>query len=419
MNAAPSYASLGEQGRSRLPRLDVVLLHVFLIGDMVISARFYEFIGFSIRSPLLYVTVASLLVFAFRMLQKSYLPEIVVFLFLVLGMVIQIVHFTSISRQPENFNSLAQYYTLFSFVVFSNFIGEGDVVYLLRTVYLYSGIYVVVYVFASTMVYLGLLPGDITARLTQTDVERGARILIVSSTTLYCLYYSYFNFLSTRKYSLIVMAMFSIAALLISQSRLLIAIVVLFWGASIVAPSRSALSLFSFAVFFALSGCMLFGVVDHQWNPFAFFGEDTSALIRTMGYESIRQVLLVHPILGVGIANADADLVAFTSNPTLAAADLGPIGIWFVFGLAGLILYVVSVYVQCVCTRFGGCGSISNNKALQYTGCVIGLFGCLTPTWFNGSVVGIFFALYLRRGSAVPHLNFDVRHTMVERSDRG
>ena len=403
--------------KSRLPALDVLLLHLFLAGDMIISARFYEFIGFSIRSPLLYMTVASLLVFALRMLQKSYLPEIVIFLLLIVGMVIQIVHFTAISRQAENFNSLAQYYTLFSFVVFSNFIGEGDIDYLLKTIYRYACIYVVIYVVASVLVTVNLLPGDITARLTQTDVERGARILIVSSTTLYCLHYAYFNYLATRKYSLLLMVIFSMAALLISQSRLLIVVAVLLWSVSIVFRSRSALSTFAFVAFLALSGGMLFGMIDAQWNPFTLFGDDTSALVRTRGYESVRQILTVHPALGVGIANDDADLVAFTSNPTLAAADLGPIGIWFVFGLGGLVLYVVSVYVQCFCTRFGGCGTVGNNKAIQYTACVIGLFGCLTPTWFNGSIVGIFFALYLRGQSSSLHSEAVVPRGMIEANE--
>ncbi len=385
--------------RRNVPKLDVVLLHVFLAGDMIISSRFYEFVGFSIRSPIFYLTVACLPFFFVRAMQKSSLPEIAVFLLLIVGMMVQTTHFAAISRQPENFNSIAQYYTMFSFIVFSRFIGEDEIGRLLSTIFTYSCVYVIIYVAASLMIYSGAMPGDLTSRLTQSDPERGARILIISSSTLYCLHYAYHKFVATRRAAFMVLLLLALAALFISQSRLLIVIVVLVWAAALVLPRRSALSVFSFTVFAAVSGIILYGMLDLQWNPFVVFGDDTSARIRTTGYDSIRQVLLTHPLLGAGIAANDKDMVGFTSNPTLSAADLGPIGIWFVFGAAGLALYVASVYAQCFCTRFGGCGSVGNSKTLQYTGCMIGLFGCLTPTWFNGSLIGLFFSLYFHRAA--------------------
>ncbi len=393
------------------PRLDVVLLHVFLAGDMLLASRFFEFVGFFVRSPLFYLTVACLPYFFIRAVQRSYLPEITIFALAALGMLAQNFHFAAISRQPLNFNSIAQFNAVFCFVVFANFVRARDVDYLLRAIYLYSCVYVVVYVAASTSIFLHLMPGDIEARLTESDPERGARILIVASATLYCVYFSYFKLVETRAWRYAAMLAFALTGLIMSQSRLLLVIVGFVQILSPVLPGRRGLSIVCFGGFLALSGVILYGMYDPHWNPFVIFGDDTSARIRTGAYDTVRQILWAHPLAGAGIAASDADMVAFTSNPTLSAADLGPIGIWLVFGLVGVVVYVISVYMQCFCTQFGGCGSVSNSKAVQYTGCIIGFFGCLTPTWFNGSLFGLFMALYLRRST--------ILHDAAERAAGG
>ena len=382
--------------RDALPKLDLVLLHVFLAGDVIVVSRFYEFVGFFVRSPLFYMTVACLPFFLFRAIQKSYLTEVLLFAAGTFGLVVQILHFSAISRQPPNFNSVAQYYPMFSFIVYPVFLQRNSVLQLLKTLYLYSSIYVVIYVLASLALVLHIMPAGLEDSLTQSDPERGARILIIASLTLYCMYYSYFTMIERRSKLYALMLVLAIAALIMSESRLLIVIVVGVSMMSLILPSRAGLSVFCFAGFAVLSGVVLYGMVDPTWNPFVIFGDDTSARIRTEGYETIRRILYAEPIFGAGISADDAGMVLFTSNPTLSAADLGPMGIWFVFGLTGLGLYGLSVYIQCFCTRFGGCGSITNSKAVQYTGCLIGLFGCLTPTWFNGSLVGLFLAIWLR-----------------------
>ena len=382
-----------------LPLADLLLLHVFLAGDLIVVSRFYEFVGFYIRSPLFYITVACLPFFAVRAVQKSYLPELVIFAVGALGLVVQILHFAAISHQTPNFNSVAQYYPMFSFIVFSRFLGSSHVERLLRIIYLYSCVYVVIYVLSALAILVHVMPAGIEASLTQTDPERGARILIIASSTLYCMYYSYFRMVGERSKRHGAMLLLAIAALIMSESRLLIVIVAAVSMVSLVLRGRAALSVFCFVGFAAISAVVLYGMIDPAWNPFVIFGDDTSARIRTEGYETIRRILLADPVFGAGIAADDAGMVLFTHNPTLSAADLGPIGIWFVFGAAGLVLYCASVYIQCFCTRFGGCGSLTNSKAVQYTGCLIGLFGCLTPTWFNGSLVGLFIAMSLRRGT--------------------
>ncbi len=384
---------------ARLPMADLVLLHVFLAGDLIVVSRFYEFVGFFVRSPLFYITVACLPFFVVRAVQKSYLPELVVFAVAALGLVVQILHFAAVSRQVPNFNSVAQFYPMFSFIVFSRFLESSHVERLLRIIYFYSCVYVVIYVLSALAIIVHAMPAGIEASLTQTDPERGARILIIASSTLFCMFYSYFKMIERRSKGYGLMLLLALAALIMSESRLLIVIVGCVSMVSLVLRGRAALSVFCFAGFAAISAVVLYGMIDPAWNPFVIFGDDTSARIRTEGYETVRQILLAEPVFGAGIAADDTGMVLFTHNPTLSAADLGPIGIWFVFGAAGLVLYCASVYVQCFCTRFGGCGSLTNSKAVQFTGCLIGLFGCLTPTWFNGSLVGLFIALSLRQGT--------------------
>jgi hypothetical protein len=379
-----------------LHRYEIIALHVFLAGDMIVSSLFYEFIGFSARSPILYLTVASIGFFVIRIIQKSYFPEILVFFGMLLVMIVQVAHFSSISHQPGNINSIAQYYPMLSFIVFANFI-TVDINRLLRIVYIYATIYVIVYLVSSVMIHLSMMPEYLVSRMAQSDVERGARIPIIAKTTLYCLYYSYFHFSSTKKRSFSLMTIICILTLMISQSRLLLIILLSVSVFSIIMPGRKSISYFSFGIFLALSFVILYGIVDLHWNPFAIFGDDSSARVRTRAYDTVRNIIINYPILGAGIAASDEAMAIFTLDETLSAADLGPIGIWFLFGIIGLIFYVISVYIQCFCTRSGGCGSVSNNKALQYTSCVIGLFGCLTPTWLNGSLTGLFISFYLRR----------------------
>ena len=399
-----SQAKQSQANWAKTSKLDAVLLHVFLAGDILLVSGFYQFVGFFMRSPLFYMTVACLPYFFVRAVQRSYLPEITIFVLAAIGVLAQIFHFAAISRQPINLNSIAQFNSMFCFVVFANFIRLRDVDYLLRTIYFYTCIYVIVYVAAGALLFAHLIPGDIEARLTQTDPERGARILIVASSTLYCMYFSYFRLVETRAWRYAAMVALALMALIVSESRLLIVIVGFVQVMSIFLPGRRALSVLCFGGFLAVSAVILYGMYDPHWNPFVIFGDDTSARIRTEAYETMRGILWQHPFAGAGIAANDVDMIAFTSNPTLSAADLGPIGIWFVFGVVGLVFYIVSVYMQCFCTSVGGCGSVSNNKAVQYTGCIIGFFGCLTPTWFNGSLFGLFLALYLRRGTILREL---------------
>ncbi len=381
---------------AELRKLDLVVLHIFLASDVIVVSRFYEFVGFFIRSPLFYLTVACLPFFIIRAIQKSYITELLIFLFGAIGLVVQILHFSSISRQPPNFNSVAQYYPMFSFIVYPIFLQREHIFKLLSTLYLYSCIYVAVYVLAAMTILLHIMPAGIEESLTQSDPERGARILIIASSTLYCMYYSYFKMIERRSRLHALMLFLAVVALIMSESRLLIVIVACVSILSLILPGRSGVSIFCLAGFIALSGVVLYGMVDPAWNPFVIFGDDTSARIRTEGFDTIRRILQAEPLLGAGISSDDASMVLFTSNPTLSAADLGPLGIWFIFGLTGLVLYCFSVYVQCFCTYYGGCGSVANSKAVQYTGCLIGLFGCLTPTWFNGSLVGLFIAIWLR-----------------------
>lgn len=392
------------QSSNHIDRVEIFVLHIFLAGDLLLSSKFYEFVGFWIRTGIFYATVICIFVFATKIFLQFFVAEIIVLLAGIALMLVQILHFGIIARDPTNFNSIGQYYTMFSFVIFSVIIGRHDrdsvgISEVMKVMFLYSCLYVSLYVVASVLLNINFLPEALVSRITQTDRERGARILIVSSPTLFCFYYAYFEYFLTKNKTYLIMIALSLAALFISQSRLLIAIVFFVWIASTILPSRRAISVFSFLIFLVISSVLLFGMVDTRWNPFSVFGQDTSAIVRTNAYESVRQILLLHPFLGAGIAASDPDMVHFTANPTLSPADLGPIGIWFVFGLTGLVIYVASVYVQCFCTRLGGCGTVAHSKTIQYTGCIIGLFGCLTPTWFNGSLVGLFYALYFRRGS--------------------
>jgi hypothetical protein len=264
--------------------------------------------------------------------------------------------------------------------------------------YACSVAYVIVYVVASICVLANALPVQMIADLTQTDKERGARILIVGPLTLYCLYCSWFRVFFAGRAKSWCLAGLSLCALILSQSRLLAVIVVLTGTASTMFPRRSLLSHWCFLGFACVSAGLLYGMVSQSWNPFELFGSDSSALVRSRGYDGVREILWQHPWLGGGIAASDDDMQAFTNDPTLAPADLGPMGVWFVFGFGGLVAYVISVHMQCFCTRHGHCGSERANRAIQHASCVIGLFGCLTPTWFGGSLTGLFIALSLRAG---------------------
>jgi hypothetical protein len=291
--------------------------------------------------------------------------------------VLQIYQFSALASVTPNANAGFQYVFGATFIVFSTIIADGFGVKLTQSMFQYAFGYTVVYFLISVLFDLGLFPQDILRSMTMDDTERGKRLYIypgASSFAWFCCLHVFW-----RRPGLLSFAGLLVcgAAIYLSLSRVFIVFVCLLSAFYILRTKPSSIRAVCLAVMWGVSLATFGGLIWQQWNPFVFFSGDSSGSFRADEYDTARAFILENPILGVGMAPTQQDMGQLTGNPYFSANDLGAFGVWFDWGLPGLLVFFLASHIICQFPRRVAPGF---RLPLFLTGSLLAGYGCIAPT---------------------------------------
>jgi len=371
-----------------------LLVNLTIFCDLLFTSRLYLAANVPIvQTGLLGIGTALVLLYAgYCMLMGKFAPIIFV-VGLVALILNQMSFFSSISAVPMDINSAFQYLWILSFAVFYGVSVGGDRDYILKRVVFYATAYVVIYTLLAVGQRVGAVPGQLLAALTSNDVERGDRLFMYAGAACFAWFY-WFNRIVQRRRSLstFVFAFFALAAIILSLSRVFILVVAFLSALHFVGIRPKYMRIICLTILSAVSTYVLSGLFIQTFNPFEAFANDSSGLYRAIEYRMAQQYIAADPIHGFGIAPSGEAATHFMANDlAMFAADLGPAGVWFDFGLVGLVLYFVGLWFASsrpTTLRF------DLGLPLFMTGCFMTAYGCMAPVMIS-SGGATYFALIL------------------------
>lgn len=221
-----------------------------------------------------------------------------------------------------------------------------------------------------------VLPARILAELVSDLDFRGARIFLYSG--LAALTYFYWLVQIRTRITWVSLYFFLICALasLLSLSRVYLLVIFCVSLVFMISPKPALLRLSAATVLGVGTAFGLSGMAIPSFNPFDLFASDVSGAYRALEYEVMRDRIFADPLWGFGMApTADA------SKPFLGAylifpGDVGSVGVWFEFGLIGLILYLVILWL---------CSTPRRSLPMKYgwplflTGTMLTAYGWMAP----------------------------------------
>lgn len=367
------------------------VIHLLLIADLLFTSRIYRAIETIPTQPLL-LGSATLLIAVYLVMALwrgfGWAPFLLILLLALL--LCQMVVFSSIADVPVNWNAGFQFCWLFTFIIFFLAIEDGHGEYLGKTLFLYASIYIFVYVVMSLLLRLGLLPVTAFPGMVLDDAERGHRLFNYGIASAYAWFGWTQRFRIMRSTKSLVMLGVSGLAIYFSFSRVISIAIILLTLIYLSGVNLRSIGRFAFLLFALVSAVIIFGVFDTDWNPFIYFSRDSSGSFRLQEYELARALLRLHPSLGIGIPPNAEEAWDLIQQDYFAASDLGLMGVWFDWGLAGVLLFVAGSYVSCSPRVI--CAS-EWNAPLVLTGCLMAVYGCIAPVIFYPAGVTYFAVL--------------------------
>lgn len=291
----------------------------------------------------------------------------------------QLFVFSDLSKALVSFNAIFQFIWLVTFVIFFVMSRDGHRQYIVETLFFYATIYTVAYSFVALCYQAGILSQDFLKPLIMEDLERGQRLFNYSSATAF----AWFGWLCRARYrpnlTTISMVMICGLSVYLTLSRVFILFLVIISFAFLFRLALVYVKVICLSALWSLSAISLYGFFDGSWNPFELFAGDSSGSFRMMEYNVARYLLWQNPLFGLGIAPTAADAWRLINQEFFAAGDLGVIGVWFDFGLIGLLLFFIGSHI--CCRHISG---VSQGYALplRLTGCLLAGYGCIAPVIF-------------------------------------
>lgn len=137
-------------------------------------------------------------------------------------------------------------------------------------------------------------------------------------------------------------------------------------------------------------------LIDPSFNPFLYFG-DQSASIRVNSVEMASQSMQYYWLTGAGISFGVENYRPLTGITYFFPGDIGMMGVFYMYGVAGLIIYMFICYLGChaywpVVKR--GYSPILG-EAVALTGIVLAIYSLQAPQYNGGSSASIFAMLLL------------------------
>lgn len=371
-----------------------VLTHVILATDLLYSSRLHRFFGSpAVQTILLGLCAATILFYCiYTTTRGRFLIPI-----LAAGYVVLVFHQLSVFAGklwlPVNPNAFFQFIWLLSFVPFAGICLSGGRRYLLTCLAYYGTAYCAIFSVLALMQFAGMLPSMAIEGLLLKDVERGVRLYFYIGVGSF----TYFYWLvqcrtKITPWNLIFLGI-AIAASVLSLSRVYLLIVLGVTALFIWQPKPAAITIAARVLLFGGSIFVLSGMIDPLINPFDLFSGDSSGSYRAMEYDIVRERIEMDPLRGFGLSPLMELTRPFLGPNAIYGADLGSLGVWFDFGLVGLVLYFIVLWV---CSRPPRSLSVEHGWPLFLTGAMMTAYGCISPmatadggATITGLIIGI------------------------------
>jgi hypothetical protein len=377
--AAPNYS------------ISTLFLHTLLIGHVLLSSEFLVITGETSRFVISLILACSVGYFFILACLQFRFVELTIFTLIALVLTASTVSYAQTFSRELNLSTLLQWYGVLSFIAFSYFVREGMFESVLRTLFIYCAIYSLLYLLGAYLLSQGTLDAFLDTHLVLPDSERMNRLFLAQFVACFAFMSSMIRIKKQFSIRYLFIAAITLGAIVLSLSRVFIAVVLLVSVAYIIGFRAKLIGFASFALFFAISIYLIYGIVDPHFDPFEFSATDQSALQRDLSFSVMRPFIFKYPILGVGLPNNRDDL-SHLLGPDRSPSDLGVVGIWFVFGLIGVFLYIYSAFICCSQKLSNMKLEAGSADALMLTGNCLGLYACISPNIWVGSG-SIFFGI--------------------------
>ena len=282
--------------------------------------------------------------------------------------------FVTQTGAPASFNIVATYLPILAFVVIRETKLPPGLFF--RIVAVVSTLYIVSFIALNDYI-IRSWPPDGSILLNEHSGD-GYRVYFVGAYALFVAFCA----LRDRQMAMalrILLAVLAGTGILLSGTRAFLAIAALVVVLSPLIARSRPFRIGLLSVIYGGMAVLLLGLFVLDWNPFFIFTTDQSALTRAEEYRLVTETIRGHWLTGVGLATDPAYLrhyLGLGPYDAVYASDLGVLGPFFDFGVAGLVAMVGAVYFALTTRR------VSTDPVLQAMQlvCVAGaLYAIISP----------------------------------------
>jgi hypothetical protein len=368
----PDAHASGEPNRTGL--IVTISISALLLANVIQGAKIFDGIWPKASSAAFLITLAVTGTFLVVAAYRQHLRYILWALAFTIYLIVSHIIFLNNSGGSANFNSIAYYMVIPTFVAF--FECDMKMLKILKIfAYICFG-YTVLYIsFNSTILSRSSLGGGVLA----SHDAQGGRVYLASA---YAAFVGWYAIKGSKLNALLRIAMVVAAfyALWLSGTRLFTAVFCLLVIMSLLDMVGSVARSAFFAVILTSIVVLLLGLFWPGWNPFDYLSSDNSGYYRAREYSAALDVIKSHWLMGVGVAGNFEALQSFLHTPRyepLFASDLGGLGPLFEFGLLGLLAFIATAYF-CLITEPRKTKH-PELSALYFTCITCSLYGVMSP----------------------------------------
>lgn len=317
-------------------RFSTVIFYLFILSDLLIRSRMYEFVSDAFRTAMLAFVMGVLVSSALIAFFRSMMLQTILFFCFSMLFLWEIFHFALLNGTGVNINTMGQLYGPLSFIFFCNFEERDLMRNFGKAVFLFGSIYLFFYCFLAILNVFGSVPRVVLERLAVNDPSRGIRVFLAGDTAAMIFFLCLTGAVQTLPRR--VMIFIASLAMALSLSRFFLFLMTVSFICYKLRIAK-VIPIFFWFLFLAESALMIYGIFDPAFNPFSFFKSDSSGWARSVEFDLARNTIWRDFISGVGFPSSDADLAYAVSSTIYSTSDIGAVNVWSVFGLFGLLLF--------------------------------------------------------------------------------
>lgn len=288
--------------------------------------------------------------------------------------------FTIQSGIPSNFNTLLGYVGLLAFVPVS--LCSIPMARQLRLLFWVALAYVVFYVAANgLLVSMAHRLRDAPGGLIDSGDERGARVMIAALSASFVAFYALAD---ARLHPMVRIAgvALAISSVWLSNSRVFSILFAFMFAVRLLRLNTRWVMVGLSAAFLGVCVVHLYGLVDRDWNPYAYVFTDKSGKGRYLEYPQAIAAIERYPLLGVGIEPDSTAMGEFLKVPRRWGGvfwdDLGVLGPLGQFGVLGLALFLFAAVASLLSASLKSTDPGLN--ALRMDCALSAAYGVIAPT---------------------------------------